>query len=49
MYWVVLTVYVCMVCVDCVCDYMGSNRPTPAVADKNMKCVNFTWLGTNIF
>ena len=25
-----------------------SNRPTPAVADKHMMCVNFTWLGTNI-
>ena len=25
------------------------NRPTPAVTDKHMLCVNFTWLGTNSF
>ena len=25
------------------------NRPTPAVTDKHMLSVNFTWLGTNIF
>ena len=25
------------------------NRPTLAVTDNHMLCVNFTWLGTNIF
>ena len=32
------------------CRIQGSfnNRPTPAVADKHMMCVNLTWLGTNI-
>ena len=27
----------------------GLNRPTSAVTDKQKLCVNFTWLGTNIF
>ena len=29
--------------------HLVCNRPTPAVTDKHMLCVNFTWLGINIF